>query len=62
MNIVEFLDRPELIGGSFEGESRAVMRSVLTAAWGLPLDKVQREHFDSVAGGREPPCERGRAR
>ncbi|MEX2366008.1 MAG: hypothetical protein WD601_05345, partial [Pseudohongiellaceae bacterium] len=60
MNILEFLDSPELLGGSFEPETRQTMRSVLAGAWALPMDDEALARFHSVTGGREPPPNRVR--
>src|SRR5690554_5738701 len=58
MNAVEFLAHPDLMGDSFAGSSRKVMRSVIAAAFGCPMDEHQREIFREVSGGREPPPQR----
>ena len=58
MNIIEFLDNPELNPEGFDGGTRDTMRSVLKAAWALPMDGKDLELFQSVAGGRQPPSKR----
>jgi len=58
MNILQFLDEPRLMGTAFQGDSRKAMRAVLAGAFGLPMDTDQRELFDELSGGREPPSER----
>ncbi|POP52984.1 hypothetical protein [Zhongshania marina] len=58
MNYIQFIDTPELMGDTFQGESRQPMRTVLTAAYGLPLTDDQTSFFKKVAGGRNPPKKR----
>lgn len=55
MNILEFHDSPELMGGAFAPETRQTMRAVLAGAWGLPMDDDALALFKSVTGDREPP-------
>ena len=60
MNVIDFISDDALTPGSFKGSSYAAWRSVLGAAFGLPLDKDQRAIFDRLAGGRTPPTSRVR--
>lgn len=53
MNVLHFMDAPELTGGAFAGESWRPWRSVLAAAYGLPVPDAAT--FTHLAGGREAP-------
>ena len=48
MNYIQFIDTPELMGDTFQGESRQPMRTVLTAAYGLPLTDDQTSFFPEL--------------
>lgn len=53
------LDDPKLLGAALGDPAPwSTWRSVLRAAWALPLDDIDRQRFDSLAGGREPPSAR----
>ena len=58
MNILEFQNSPELMGNSFQGESRAAFRSVLAGAFAIPMENDALALFKRLAGGREPPTRR----
>lgn len=60
MNIIDFIDSDILTPGSFEGESWNTWRAVLSATFGLGLDKKQQEIFNSLSGGRKCPVRRVR--
>lgn len=60
MNILEFIESPELTPGNFEGDSWGAMKAVLAGAFGLPMQGDRLELFKTLAGGREPPKERVR--
>lgn len=58
MNIIEALDTPELFGDTFQSDSWATWRAVLSAAFALPMDQEQEDTYKRLAGGRELPSER----
>jgi len=59
MDIVSAMNSPKLFRSSFEGESWNGMRTILKAAYCLPMDEAEKEFFRSVAQ-REPPRKRVR--
>ncbi len=59
-NIVEAMDSPKLFQKSFAGESWNPWRVVLKAAYALPMTNAEREFFQSIAGGRDPPTKKVR--
>lgn len=58
MNVLQFLDSPELTPGTFEGDSWEPWRAVLSGAFAIPMNKKRRELFSDLSGGRKPPKER----
>jgi hypothetical protein len=58
LNIVEAMDNPQLFQPSFAGSSWNNWRTVLKAAFALPMTAAEIEFFRSIAGGREPPKRR----
>ena len=60
MNILQFLDTPELMGDIFRGDSWEAWRAVLSAAFCVPMDEHRMALFAAVSGGRKPPSERVR--
>lgn len=56
--IVEAMTDPQLFGNTFQGDSWETWRSVLSAAFALPMTEDQVETFKRLAGDREPPCKR----
>lgn len=57
-SIISFIDDPQLLGHSFEGESWSRWRAVLKAAFALPMTAIDLELFAEVSGGRKPPARR----
>jgi hypothetical protein len=57
MNIITALDDPDLFGKFFVGESWNGWRSVLKAAFALPMTPADTAFFKSVAGDRDAPTE-----
>jgi hypothetical protein len=53
--IIDFIDDPATLGPFFEGVSWDRWRSVLRAAFALPMADRDRELFTEVSGGRSPP-------
>ncbi|MGJ7456959.1 hypothetical protein [Halomonas sp. RA08-2] len=60
MNVLEFLDSPELTPGTFEGDTWEPWRAVLSGAFGLPMDKGRARLFKRLSGGRKAPTSRVR--
>lgn len=60
MNILDFIESPDLTPGSFEGDSWGAMKAVLSGAFALPMDQERLSLFKELAGGREPPQKRVR--
>ena len=60
MNIVEAMQTPALYGDTFLGDSWEAWRAILSGAFNLPMTDTQKEHFNALAGGREPPKKRVR--
>ena len=58
MNVLQFLDSPELTPGTFEGETWEPWRAVLSGAFAIPMDANRRDLFSKLAGGRTPPLNR----
>lgn len=58
MNILEFIDSPDLTPGSFEGDSWEPWRAVLSGMFALPMEPNRRDLFRKLAGGRKPPKSR----
>jgi len=54
--VIDFIDAPELLGPYFAGPSWDRWRSVMKAAFALPMTDRDRELFAEVAGGRTPPA------
>jgi hypothetical protein len=59
-NIVEAMDSPKLFQKSFAGPSWNPWRTVLKAAYALPMSNTEREFFHSIAGARDPPTKKVR--
>jgi hypothetical protein len=55
INIIEAMDDPALLAPYYSGDSWATWRTVLKAAYALPLDAVELAIFHNIAGDREPP-------
>jgi hypothetical protein len=55
MTIIRALDDPKLFQPWFAGSSWNNWRTVLKAAYALPMTSAELEFFHSVAGDREPP-------
>jgi hypothetical protein len=55
LNIIAALDDERLFLPWFRGPSWNNWRTVLKAAYGLPLTDDETTFFKSIAGGREPP-------
>lgn len=60
MNILDALITDELFGEEFTGDSWETWRSILGAAFVVPLTDEQKEIFSDIAGGRALPTERVR--
>ncbi|QJQ99797.1 hypothetical protein [Halomonas sp. PGE1] len=60
MNIVDFIESPQLTPGSFEGDSWEPWKAVLSGAFGLPMNSKRLATFDRLAGGRPAPTRRVR--
>jgi hypothetical protein len=61
ISIDQALADPKLLGAALGDISTwQTWLAVLRAAFGLDLNSEQRQLFDSVAGGREPPTSRVR--
>ena len=60
MNIIEFMQAPDLMGDTFTGDSWEPWRAVLSGAFGVPMHGDRLGHFNKLAGGREPPTKRVR--
>ena len=60
MNILQFMNTPELMGDIFQGETWKPWRAVLSGAFGLPMDDDQAALFDALSGGRSAPTSRVR--
>lgn len=59
-SIITAMDDPALFGPFFQGESWNNWRTVLKAAYGLPLGEQELVFFKNVAGHRDPPGSRVR--
>ncbi len=57
-SILDFIGSPELLQSSFSGPSWNRWRSVLRAAFALPMSKRDLQLFQEVAGDRAPPSRR----
>jgi hypothetical protein len=55
LSILDFVDDERLLGPHFEGQSWDRWRSVLRAAFALPMTDVDKTLFAEVAGDRSPP-------
>jgi hypothetical protein len=55
LDIVAAMNNSKLFQKSFAGESWNPWRVVLKAAYALPMTSAEREFFQSIAGGRDPP-------
>jgi hypothetical protein len=55
LSILDFVDHEHLLGPHFEGPSWDRWRSVLKAAFALPMTERDRTLFAEVAGDRAPP-------
>jgi hypothetical protein len=55
MTIIQALDDPKLFQPWFAGESWNGWRTILKAAFAIPLNEAELEFFHSVAGDRDPP-------
>jgi hypothetical protein len=55
LTIVRALDDPALFQPYFRGSSWDGWRTILKAAFAIPLDEAELEFFHSVAGDRDPP-------
>ncbi len=53
--ITAALDDPKLFGPWFRGTSWHPWRTILKAAFGLPLSKTEARLFSTLAGGRRSP-------
>lgn len=60
MNLIEYMDHPDLMGDTFQGESWETWRAILCAAFALSMTSKQLNIFEKVAGGRKPPSKRVR--
>lgn len=60
MNILDFMQTPEICGERFHGDSWEAWRAVLSGAFALPMDTDRLALFKKLAGGREPPSKRVR--
>ncbi|TQE98194.1 MAG: hypothetical protein FKY71_15125 [Spiribacter salinus] len=60
MNIIEAMTDPQLFGDPFAADSFHAHRAVMSAAFGVPMDKDLSTTFKALAGGRQPPAERVR--
>lgn len=58
LTITEAMDAPELFGDWFAGGSWDTWRSILRAAYHLPMTAADRTRFRAVAGDRKPPARR----
>jgi len=57
-NIISAMDSPKLFQKSFVGGSWNPWRTILKAAYALPMNEVEKEFFHSIAGGRDPPTKK----
>jgi hypothetical protein len=60
VNILDFMETPELCGDRFTGESREAMRAVLSGAFCIPMQGERLNLFSKLSGGRKPPTQRVR--
>jgi hypothetical protein len=60
VNILEFLDTPELMGDTFTGPSWEGWRAIFSGAFAVPMDEDRTKLFKALSGGRNPPSERVR--
>lgn len=60
MNIIDFIESPQLMPGSFEGDSWEPWKAVLSGAFGLPMSAERLSLFQQLAGGRTAPASRVR--
>src|SRR5215471_4838193 len=59
MNIIETIEDPNLFQPWFDGASWDGWKTILKAAFALPMSEAEREFFRSVAE-REPPAAQAR--
>lgn len=55
MNVIEFLETPDLMRDSYLGDSWEAMKSVLSAAFAVPMNDQRQAIFDKLAGARPLP-------
>jgi len=56
MNVIEFLENPDLMSDAYTGESWEAMKAVLSGAFAVPMPESRKALFDKLAGGREAPA------
>jgi hypothetical protein len=56
MNIIQFLENPDLMGESYGGASWEAMKSVLCGAFAVPMADDRLKLFNKLAGGRVAPA------
>jgi hypothetical protein len=59
-SVIDFISDPSLLRSSFEGPSWDRWRSVLRAAFALPMTRRDLSLFAEVSGDRQPPTRRVR--
>lgn len=57
MNIIEFMEHPDIMGTQYTGKSWEAMKSVLSGAFCVPMSAGRLKLFKRLAGHREPPTE-----
>ena len=57
MNIIDFLEHPDLMRDQYTGASWEAMKSVLSGAFAVPMEPDRLELFKRLAGGRDAPAE-----
>ena len=60
MNILDFMDHPDLMGDTFQGESWEAWRAILSGTFAIPMEPKRSRLFSSLAGGRTAPKSRAR--
>jgi len=60
MNILQFMDTPELMNETFQGDSWETWRAILSATFALPMEKERLALFSELSGSRKPPESRVR--
>lgn len=57
MNVIQFLEDPDLMPSAYAGESWEAMKAVLSGAFAVAMPDNRQGLFDKLAGGRKAPAE-----